>query len=299
MLAASAGAQRRDSLRAMSKVIPLRYGTAFKKAFGDAEVFSRFASDVLGVPIHIEAVHQEYSYEGPVGRVKVAYDLFGEDVEHRIVVELQHIREQDFFARFLHYHVVSIAEQARTHEDYRSERTVYTVVVLTTAPRARDLRFSVAVSEMDPVSEQGQRLGVYRHRLVFLNPKVINDQTPPAARRWMELIADSLDGEVEDAHYPDPLMKRVLGAIRDEELSPEELARIKDESAWENAKRDAAHDAIVEHARVTLTMLVRAVGLPLDEAALARIDACDDGATLQRWTLRVPSAKSVAELFED
>jgi len=158
-----------------------------------------------------------------VVRVKVEYDLFGEDLEHRSVVELQHIREQDFFARFLHYHVVSIVEQAHTHEDYRSARTVYTVVLLTTEPRAKDLRFSVAVSDMDPVSEQGARLGVYRHRRVFLNPKVINAQTPPAARRWMELIADSLDGEVEDARYPDPMMKRVLGAIRDEVLSPEEL----------------------------------------------------------------------------
>lgn len=278
----------------MSKVIPLRYGTAFRKAFRDAEVFSRFASDVLGVPIHIDTVHQEFSYDEPVGRVKVAYDLFGEDVENRIVVELQHIREHDFFARFLHYHVVSIAEQARTHDDYRSERTVYTVVVLTTAPRAKALRFSVAVSDMDPVSEQGAHLGVYRHRLVFLNPKVINDQTPPAARRWMELIADSLDGEVEDAHYPDPMMKRVLGAIRDEELTPDELARIKDESAWENAKRDFA----LEQAQRMLLMLARAVGLALDEAALARIEACDDVTTLERWTLRVPSAKSAAALFE-
>jgi len=282
----------------MLQVIPLRYGTVFKKAFGDREVFSRFASDVLGVPIHIDTVHQEYSYKEPVGRVRVAYDLFGEDLEHRIVVELQHIREQDFFARFLHYHVVSIVEQAHTHEDYRSERTVYTVVLLTTEPRAKDLRFSVAVSDMDPVSEQGARLGVYRHRLVFLNPKVINAQTPPAARRWMELIADSLDGEVEDAHYPDPMMKRVLGAIRDEVLSPEELARIKDEAAWENTKRDAARDAVVEHGRRMLVMLARAAGLPLDEAALARIDACDDGPTLERWTLRVPTAKSADELFE-
>ena len=282
----------------MTKVVPLRYGTVFKKAFGEPEVFSRFASDVLGVPITVDTVHQEYSYKEPVGRVKVEYDLFAEDVEHRVVVELQHIREQDFFARFLHYHLVSIVEQAQTHQDYRSERTVYTLVILTTEPRARDLRFSVAVSDLDPVSEQGARLGVYRHRLVFLNPKVINAGTPPAARRWMELIADSLDGEVEEARFPDPMMRRVLGAIRDEVLTPDELARVKDEAAWEVAKRDAAHDAVLEHARQTLLMLARVVGLALDEAALARVEACDDGATLQAWTLRVATAKTASELFE-
>jgi len=47
-----------------------------------------------------------------------------------------------------------------------------------------------------------------------------------------------------------------------------------------------------------LVMLARATGLPLDEAALARIDACDDGPTLERWTLRVPTAKSAEEVFE-
>lgn len=50
------------------------------------------------------------------------------------------------------------------------------------------------------------------------------------------------------------MMKRVLGAIRDDELSPDELARI---------------------------------------------EACDDVLTLERWTLRVPAAKSPAALFED
>ncbi len=53
---------------------PLRYGTAFKKAFGDREVFSRFASDVLGITVDVPVVHTEYSYPEAVGRVKVEYD---------------------------------------------------------------------------------------------------------------------------------------------------------------------------------------------------------------------------------
>jgi len=166
----------------MLKVIPLRCGTIFKKASRDPMVFSRFASDVLGMPIEIAVVHQEFRYDTPVGQVKVEYDLFGEDVARRAIVEVQHIREPDFFDRFAHYHLVSIVEQAQSHEQYRVERDVFTLVVLTTAPRGRELQFSVAVSDMDPINEQGQRLGVYRHRLVFLNPKVINAQTPPGVR---------------------------------------------------------------------------------------------------------------------
>ncbi len=70
----------------MVQVAPLRYDTAFKKAFSQPAVFCGFASDVLGVEIHIEKVHQGYRYLKPVGQVDIEYDLFAEDEEARIVV---------------------------------------------------------------------------------------------------------------------------------------------------------------------------------------------------------------------
>jgi hypothetical protein len=300
----------------MLKVLSLRYGTIFKKAFADHEVFSQFASDVLGVPIEVATVHQEYRYPNAVGPVDVQYDLFGEDEKHRVIVEVQHVREDDFFDRFLHYHLVGIVEQPAglrigrgasrsltlpSPSPYRLGRTVYTVVVLTTEPRDKRAHFSMAVSDMDPVTEQGSRLGVYRHRLVFLNAKVINDQTPPAARRWMELIADSLDGQIDEASYGEPMMQRVLGAIRDQELTPLELAHFIDEADWEVTQRNAAsagaREGALRHAREFLVKLCQATGLALDESDLARIQACDDVAALDGWTLRVPGAKRAADMF--
>ncbi len=282
----------------MLKVVPLRYGTIFKKAFSDSEVFSRFISDVVGEPIHVNKVEQEYRYPEAVGRVNVTYDLFGEDVEHRVIIEVQHIREHDFFDRFLHYHAVGIVEQATGQGTYACGRTVYTVVVLTTEPRDEKVRFSVAVSDMDPITEQGRNLGVYRHRLVFLNPRVINDKTPPGVRRWMELIADSLDEQVEESRYPDPLLQRVIGVIRGQSLSPDEAAALKDEAAWEETKRDARLAGKLDHAREILVKLARAAGLALDEATRARIEACEDMETLERWTLKVPGAGTVGEVFD-
>lgn len=292
----------------MLKVVPLRFGTMFKKAFGDHEVFSRFASDVLGLPIHVDVVHQEYRYPNAVGPVNVTYDLFAEDVEHRVVVEVQHIRENDFFERFLHYHAVGIVEQPRPGigAGYQVERRVCTVVVLTTEPRDHKLDFSVAVSDMDPVSEKGKRLGVYHHRLVFLNAKNVNADTPPAARAWMELITDSLDGQIDDSRYPDPLMQRVLGAIRDDRLTPDELAQVLDEGAWEQTKRETRQEGVREGAREgalrasreILTKLARASGLALSEADVARIEACTDAETLERWILRAPGAKQVSDVLD-
>jgi hypothetical protein len=47
----------------------------FKKAFSDSEVFSGFAGDVLGLPIHVDVVQQECRYPAAVGPVKVTYGL--------------------------------------------------------------------------------------------------------------------------------------------------------------------------------------------------------------------------------
>ncbi len=285
----------------MLKVIPLRYGTMFKKAFGDPEVFSLFASDVLGIPIEIATVHQEFSYPESVGHVKVAYDLYGEDIARRVIVEVQHIRERDFFDRFLHYHLVSLVEQAESHEKYRLTRDVFTLVVLTTEPKDREMRFSVAISDMDPISEQGARVGVYRHRLVFLNPRVINDQTPPGARRWMELIADSLDGEVDESRYTDPVMLRALRSAVLNRVSPEELARIKDEAVWEEVKTDARAEGRLEGRFATLrAALVRVLtrrGLTVTDAHVALIDACDDPATLDAWLDRAVDAPTTDDVL--
>ena len=96
----------------MTEVIPLQSGVMFKHAFGQRDVFNQFASDILGIPINIDKVHTEYEYPKPVGFVRSKYDLFAEDIKQRIIVEIQHVKEDDFFDRFLYYHLISLVEQA-------------------------------------------------------------------------------------------------------------------------------------------------------------------------------------------
>ena len=73
------------------QVIPLKYGTIFKHAFGQPDVFCQFAKDILGIEINIDKVHTEYEYPEPIGFVKSKYDLFAEDTEKRIIVEIQQV----------------------------------------------------------------------------------------------------------------------------------------------------------------------------------------------------------------
>jgi len=222
----------------MLEVIPLRYGTAFKKAFSDPMVFARFVRDVLGIEFQASVIEQEYAYKEPVGKVDVEYDLFAEDASRRIVVELQHVRENDSFDRFLYYHLIGMVEQISSYANYRFSRDVYTLVVLTRLPRDAALQFSVATCDLDPTDEQGRRLGVYRHRLVFLNARLVNEHTPPAIRVWLSLIEDSLDGQLDEAPFnDDEVFRRLIDRIRTDRISPHEAFLLKEEAVWEDTRR--------------------------------------------------------------
>lgn len=221
----------------MIEVIPLKYGAIFKRAFSQPVVFTQFIKDILGIDINIDKVHTEYEYPRTVGFVRSQYDLFAEDIENRIIVEIQHIKEEDFFDRLLYYHLTSLVEQVGGYLEYAFERTVYTIVVLTSVPRDGSVNFSCAISDMNPSDEHGQKHEFYPHRLVFLCPRLLNDNTPPSVKRWLELIEDSLDGKVEENVYTDHLFQKILADIRKQQMDPTVLSEIKDEVAWEKAKQ--------------------------------------------------------------
>lgn len=226
----------------MLDVVSLKYGTAFKKAFGDPIVFSAFVHDALGIDFHTDHVEQERAFQPIYGHVDIKYDLFAEDAERRIVVELQHVRDDESFDRFLYYHLIGQAEQIQGADEYRFRRTVYTLVVLTRWPKNPDLRFDVAFQNGDLQRLDGRPLNVYRHRLVFVNARGVTAETPAPLRRWLELIEDSLDQRVDETKYPEEALQRALRTVERTRLSPQEAFRLKDEATWEIAKQEAREE---------------------------------------------------------
>ncbi len=219
------------------KVIPLKFGAMFKQAFSQPDVFNRFVEDVLDISFHADTIHTEYEYPEPIGFVRSTYDLFAKDKEQRIIVEIQHIKEDDFFDRFLYYHLISLVEQAGGYDEYRFNQTVYTIVVLTSTPRDGSVNFSCAISDMNPIDEYGKTVDLYPHRLVFLCPRQVNEQTPQKIRQWLHFIEDSLDGEMDETHYPNKIWQQIMALIKKRDIDPAVLAKIKDEAAWEKAKK--------------------------------------------------------------
>lgn len=220
----------------MVKVIPLRYGTAFKKAFGDPEVFSAFVQDVIGKKFHFDRVEQEKGLLAPRGAVDIRFDLYAEDDQHRAIVELQHVRETDMFARFNYYHLSAQLEQVRSAKKYKPDRTVYTIVVLTRLPEDENLRFDIASQSSDLITHDGRPLQLFQDRLVFLNARALNASTPQPIRKWLELIEDSLDDTVDETNYLHPLLRKIIQSIEDDHLTSTERYWYKEEAIWDETK---------------------------------------------------------------
>ncbi|MCP4697644.1 MAG: hypothetical protein GY862_12450, partial [Gammaproteobacteria bacterium] len=231
----------------MTEVIPLKYGTIFKRAFSEPDVFCQFVEDILGIRINIDRVYTEYEYTEPVGFVRSKYDLFAEDAEQRIVVDIQQVEADDFFDRFLYCHLISLAEQVNGFQEYNFDSTVYTIVILTSIPHDKRVDFSYAVNGMNPVDEHGRTVSVYPHRMIFLCPCLVNDKTPPMTRKWLDFIKDSLDGKMDETVYQEALQQKIIKTIRRQNtIDPTLLSEIKDEAAWAKAKKRSAAEGRAE-----------------------------------------------------
>jgi hypothetical protein len=219
----------------MQAVASLRYGVIFKKAFSQPDVFTAFVKDILDIDLIIDHVETEKSFPSPVGNVNNHFDLFAEDKVNRIIVDIQHRRYADHYHRFLHYHCAALLEQAVSAKDYRPALAVYTIVVLTSGDKhGRDM----SMIDFDPKDRHGQGLGEIPHKIVYLCPKYLNDETPEAWREWLFAINDSLDEQVDETHYHKPCVQKILTSIQKNTLTPEDLARMKDEYSEEELRRE-------------------------------------------------------------
>jgi len=214
----------------MEKVASLRYGVIFKKAFCVPEIFSAFVSDFIGKEIRISKVETEKTFDPPVGRIDSRFDLYAEDEENRIIVDVQHVRHGDHYHRFLHYHCAALLEQAASSRDYSPGLEVFTIVVLTSGERHKK---DVCVTDFDPKDMGGNPLGEIPHRIFYVCPKYVTDATPEPYREWLAAIHDTMDEEVDETRYRRAEIRDIFRHIRKDTISPRERAVMKDEYSFQ------------------------------------------------------------------
>jgi hypothetical protein len=182
--------RRRPALEtAMIEVASLRYGVIFKKAFSRPNIFKAFVKDFLGLDLEIDQVETEKSFSPPIGAVDSRFDLFAEDKKNRIIVDIQHARLGDHYDRFLHYHCAALLEQIANAQNYRPSRGVFTIVILTSGDEQHT---DLAMIEFDPKSRSGKPLGKIPHKVLYVCPKYVTEDTPEPYREWLRAIQDSL-----------------------------------------------------------------------------------------------------------
>ena len=221
----------------MQKVASLCYEVIFKKAFCDVEVFKAFAKDFLGIDLKIDKVQTEKKFDPPIGNVDSRFDLYAEDVENRVIVDIQHRRYEDYYERFLHYHCAAILEQVDTSKNYKPALTVFTIVVSTSGTRED---CAMAEINFDPINLlTHEKLNKIHHRVLYLSPKHVTANTPEPYQEWLKLIQDSLDEQVDETSYHKTEVLKVVDLIKTDGLTPQDRARMKDEYSQEESVRKA------------------------------------------------------------
>ena len=219
----------------MKKVASLRYGVIFKKAFSNPDIFKAFVKDFIGIDLKINKVETEKQFAPVIGKVDTRFDLFVEDISNRVIVDIQHVRYGDHYDRFLHYHCVALLEQIASSENYRPNLRVFTIVILTSGDKHK---VDMATTDFAPKDNKGVPLNELRHKIIFLSPKYVTDDTPEPYREWLLAIADSLDEEVDETAYQQKEIRHIFDLIEQDSISPTERFKMKDEYGMEEIQRN-------------------------------------------------------------
>lgn len=203
----------------MKQVASLQYDVIFKKAFSKPEIFKAFVKAVLGIELEITNIEMEKTFDTKIGRVKSRFDLFAEDVKKRVIVDIQHMQHEDYYDRFLHYHCMAILEQIKNSKDYQPKTKVFTIVVLTSENKEGK---DVLTIDFDPKDLQGNGINKIAHKVIYLCPHFVNENTPIAYREWLKAIEDTLDGEVNEMDYENPIIKEIFDLIETDNITNEE-----------------------------------------------------------------------------
>jgi predicted transposase/invertase (TIGR01784 family) len=199
----------------------------FKKAFTDKLVFTQFVKDVIGLDIIVKKIETEKSFQPKIAYIDFSYDIFAETTDNRVIVEIQRVNYDYNFDRFLHYHIMAIAELQRKASDYKIKPKVYTIVVLTAPLRIEDeegkaVEDDVLILDMIPHNRHGKFVKFLGHQLMFLSPHLKTDDTPPALKDWFDLILESIKNpENPKINLQNKAIKRAAELIEDDNLTPE------------------------------------------------------------------------------
>lgn len=206
----------------------------FKHVFTNVEVFQAFVKDILDIDINIAKVETEKVLPSSSSPIKFRMDLFAEDVEQRVIIEIQKVDYDYTYDRFSHYFYANLVDLQKNSRKYGFDKDVYVIVVITSAYKISEknglpIKDDVLITDTNPRTLQNIMRNMNNHKMVFLNTVYTNDQTPSNIKDWLDLITESMKVN-QDLDKINKHKKGIAKAVKlaeIEDLSPEELADAK------------------------------------------------------------------------
>jgi predicted transposase/invertase (TIGR01784 family) len=151
------------------------------------------------------------------------------------MIEIQKIDYDYNFNRFLNYFISLIVEQQKKASRYLIPQTVLGVVVLTRPYKIDQLtgepiQESVMSIDFDPRNPKDERIKIWRHQLLFLNPnpKYKNEETPQNYQDWLDLFSKSIDQDINIIlNIKNAGIAKTIQLIEYESLDPKTINEMK------------------------------------------------------------------------
>jgi len=256
------------------QLAPLDNSVVFKKLFRDPEILTAFFKDLTGIQLTLTAenIELEKKFDPPIGLIDIVFDIFAEDPERRIVVEIQRIYYTYLLDRFTHYHYAAIMELQRSHQRYTPDRTVYTIVWLTMKSEEAPFNQGLSVSRHYFESTSGVTGGESPHRMYLINPNYIDKTIAPAIADWLTLAYESIKNPTHPTvNLERPIFVKATNLIAADTITASERAAIIDEREWQDRLQqngekerkarsiEIAHSMLIEGTDVAF--IIRMTGL--------------------------------------
>lgn len=261
---------------------PLDNGVVFKAAFTDKIVFQSFVKDIVGIEIVVDKIETEKKFTPKIGNVDFSLDIFAESVDKRVIIEIQRIDYDYNFDRFLHYFMMAITQMQTGANEYKIDRTVYSIVVLTAPYKMKEksgiaVRDEVLITSLDPRNLEDKVVNLYGHKLIFLNPCYRNENTPANYRDWLDLVYESIHNPKSfNVNMENQGIRRAVELIEYEHLTPKQnrllkidtqkkvVTQIVREEGKEEGRAEGREEATTE---IAINLLKQ--GIPIEAIALA------------------------------
>jgi len=218
---------------------PLDNETIFKTAFTDTEVFQQFIKDLFDIDIVVNKIETEKMFQPPISKIDFKLDIYAETVDHRFVIEIQKIDYDSNFNRFLGYFLSLLDGQQEKASHYAIPQTVLGVVVLTRPYKINQLtgepiKESVMTLDFDFRNIKDERIKLWEHKLLFLNPnpKYSSNDIPKKYQDWLDLFKLSINSKLNiSLNLNNKGIAKTIKLIEYEKLDPKLISEMKSSEA--------------------------------------------------------------------